>query len=68
MTGLGVETELIIPSNKGRAELLEYYGVKSNFRITEFPYFKNSSVRNIVHGKLYSLKYIKCPILSSMPW
>jgi len=58
MAGLGVETELIIPSNRGRAELNEYYGVELTFRITEFPYFKNTSVRNIVHGILASL-YIK---------
>lgn len=58
MAGLGVETELIIPSSRSRAQLLEYYGVESIFRITEFPYFKNTSVRNIVHGVLASL-YIK---------
>jgi len=58
MARLGVETELIIPSNGGRAKLLEYYSVESNFRITEFPYFKNTSIRNIVHGILASL-YIK---------
>lgn len=58
MARLGVETELIMPSNRKRADLLEYYGVKSNFRITMFPYFKNTSVRNIVHGILAPL-YIK---------
>lgn len=53
-----METELIIPLNRGRAQLLEYYGVGSDFRITAFPYFKNSSIRNIIHGVLASL-YIK---------
>lgn len=58
MARLDVETELILPSNRGTAELLEYYSVEPNLRITEFPYFKNSSIRNIVHGILASL-YIK---------
>ncbi len=55
MGKLGIDTELIIPSNRNRAELLEYYGVESNFRLTLFPYFSNSSVRNIAHGVLGSL-------------
>ena len=55
MGRLGIDTELIIPSNRNRAELLEYYGVESNFRLTLFPYFSNSSVRNIAHGVLGSL-------------
>jgi len=55
MGKLGIDTELIIPSNRNRAELFEYYGVEPNFRLTPFPYFKNSSVRNIVHGLLGSL-------------
>ncbi len=55
MRKLDIDIELIIPSNRKRAELFEYYGVEPNFRLTSFPYFKNSSVRNIVHGLLGSL-------------
>lgn len=55
MGKLGIDTELIIPSNRNRAELFEYYGVEPNFRLTAFPYFSNSSARNIVHGFLGSL-------------
>ncbi|MEQ9619563.1 MAG: glycosyltransferase [Deltaproteobacteria bacterium] len=55
MGRLGVSTELAIASNKKHGEILEYYGVESNFRITSFPYFRNSSARNIVHGLLGSL-------------
>lgn len=58
MTRLGIETELIIPSNKSRSQMFEYYGVDSEFRVTSFPYFRNSSIRNIIHGLLASL-YIK---------
>jgi len=58
MCALGIDTELVIPAKRGRAELLEYYGIDSDFRITEFPYFKNTSLRNIIHGVLASL-YIK---------
>jgi len=58
MGRLGIDTELIISSNRNQSELLEYYGVESNFRLTQFPYFKNSSVRNIVHGFL-SVLYTK---------
>ena len=55
MGRLGVSTELAIPSNRKHGEILVYYGVESNFRITSFPYIKNSSLRNIVHGFLGSL-------------
>ena len=55
MRKLDIDIELIIPSNRKQAELFEYYGVEPNFRLTSFPYFKNSSVRNIVHGLLGSL-------------
>ncbi|MGB2691201.1 MAG: glycosyltransferase family 4 protein [Thermodesulfobacteriota bacterium] len=58
MTRLGVETELLIPSNKPRTQLFEYYGIESEFRITSFPYFRNTSLRNIIHGLLAAL-YIK---------
>ena len=58
MTRLGVETELLIPSNKSRAQLFEYYGIQSEFRITSFSYFRNTSLRNIIHGLLAAL-YIK---------
>lgn len=54
MGRLGVSTELAIAWNKKHGEILGYYGVEPNFRITAFPYFKNSSVRNIVHGLLGS--------------
>ncbi len=58
MTKLGIEVELIIPANRSRTELCEYYGVEQNFRITQFPYFNNTSLRNIVHGFFASL-YIR---------
>lgn len=58
MTRLSVETELVIPSNKSRTQLFEYYGIESEFRITSFPYFRNTSLRNIIHGLLAAL-YIK---------
>jgi len=58
MMRLGVETELLIPSNRNRTQLFEYYGVESEFRITSFPYFSNTSLRNIIHGFLASL-YVK---------
>lgn len=55
MERLGIEVELIIPANRSRKELCEYYGVEENFRITSFPYFSNSSIRNIFHGFIASL-------------
>jgi len=58
MDRLGVETELIMPTNRNRTQLFEYYGVKSNFRLTSFPYFSSTFLRNIIHGFLASL-YIK---------
>jgi len=58
MDRLGVETELIIPSNRNRTQLFEYYGIDSAFRLTPFPYFGNTSLRNIIHGFLASV-YIK---------
>jgi len=58
MGKLGIDTELVIPLTRNRTELFEYYGVEPNFRLTAFPYFSNSSVRNIVHGFLGSL-YLK---------
>ncbi len=58
MAKLGIETELVVPSNRSRKELLEYYSVEDSFRITTFPYFSNSSIRNIFHGFFASL-YVK---------
>lgn len=58
MSNLDIETELVVPLNRSRAEVHEYYGVESSFRITAFPYFKNTSLRNIIHGFLSAL-YIK---------
>lgn len=58
MMRLGVETELLIPSNRNRTQLFEYYGVESEFKITSFPYFSNTSLRNIIHGFLAAF-YIK---------
>lgn len=55
MERLGIEVELIIPANRNRRELCEYYGVEESFRITSFPYFNNSSIRNIFHGFIASL-------------
>lgn len=58
MTRLGIETELLLPNNRTRSELFEYYGIQSEFRLTSFPYFSNTSLRNIIHGLLAAL-YIK---------
>ncbi|GJM16185.1 MAG: glycosyl transferase [Thermodesulfobacteriota bacterium] len=58
MDRLGIETELIIPSNRNRTQLFKYYGIDSTFRLTSFPYFENTSLRNIIHGFLASI-YIK---------
>lgn len=58
MATLGIEAELIIPCGKNRKDLLEYYNVEDSFRITTFPYFTNSSIRNIFHGFFASL-YVK---------
>ena len=55
MGRLGIDTELIIPANRDRTEFFEYYGVEPNFRLTPFPYFSNTSLRNIIHGFLGSL-------------
>lgn len=52
MGRLGVRTELLIPTNKTRGEMFVYYGVESNFEIKAFPYFGNSTLRNVVHGVL----------------
>lgn len=50
MTRLGVATTLLIPNQHTPGELYQYYGVQSGFSIVSFPYFSNSSVRNIAHG------------------
>lgn len=50
MARLGVATTLLIPAYRSHGELYQYYGVQSSFRIVSFPYFSNSSVRNITHG------------------
>lgn len=50
MARLGVETTLLIPTYRSHGELYQYYGVQSGFRIVSFPYFSNSTVRNIAHG------------------
>lgn len=50
MARLGVTTTLLIPTYRSQGEIYQYYGVQSSFRIVSFPYFANSSVRNITHG------------------
>lgn len=55
MGRLGISTELLIPTNRSRGEMYVYYGVESNFSIKAFPYFRNSTVRNVVHGILSSV-------------
>jgi len=50
MARLGVTTTLLIPTYRPHGEIYQYYGVQSSFRIVSFPYFANSSVRNITHG------------------
>ncbi len=55
MGRLGIAATLLIPAYRTPGEMLQYYGVESNFRIVPFPYFGNSSVRNITHGVLASI-------------
>ena len=50
MARLGVRTSLLIPTYRPTGDMCQYYGVESNFRIVSFPYFSNTSVRNIAHG------------------
>jgi glycosyltransferase involved in cell wall biosynthesis len=50
MARLGVTTTLLIPTYRSHGEIYQYYGVQSGFRIVSFPYFANSSLRNITHG------------------
>jgi len=47
---LGITTSLLIPTYRTPGDMFQYYGVESNFRIVSFPYFGNTSVRNIMHG------------------
>ncbi|MEM7009377.1 MAG: glycosyltransferase family 4 protein [Thermodesulfobacteriota bacterium] len=54
----GIETELIISANRSQSEMCEYYNVDKDFRITPFPYFNSSAIRNVFHG-LLSAFYIK---------
>jgi len=55
MGRLGVTTTLLIPTARTHGEMFQYYSVESNFRIVPFPYFGNSSARNITHGVLASV-------------
>lgn len=55
MGRLGITATLLIPAYRTPGEMLQYYGVEPNFRIVPFPYFGNSSVRNITHGVLASI-------------
>jgi glycosyltransferase involved in cell wall biosynthesis len=52
MARLGISVRLIIPADRSPGELYQYYSVESNFRIVRFPYFGNTSLRNLVHGVL----------------
>ncbi len=56
MGRLGVSTELMLSSNHPIEEIRSYYGVIDNFHISKLPYFRNTSLRNIVHGVLASFK------------
>ncbi len=56
MGRLGVSTELLLSSNHDEDDIRAYYGVIDNFKISKLPYFRNSSLRNIVHGVLASFK------------
>jgi len=55
MGKLGIRAELVIPTDRKRGEMFVYYGVQSNFKLTAFPYFSNSTLRNIVHGVLSAI-------------
>jgi glycosyltransferase involved in cell wall biosynthesis len=55
MGRLGIRTTLLIPAYRTPGEMFQYYGVESNFRIVSFPYFGNTTVRNITHGVLASV-------------
>lgn len=52
MGRLGAATDLLIPCYGNQAEMYSYYGIESGFSIKRFPYFDNSSARNILHGIL----------------
>jgi glycosyltransferase involved in cell wall biosynthesis len=55
MGRLGITATLLIPAYRTPGEMFQYYGVESNFRIVSFPYFGNTTVRNITHGVLASV-------------
>jgi hypothetical protein len=55
MGRLRIDVRLIIPVYESPREMHQYYGVESNFTIIRFPYFRNYSLRNIVHGVLSAI-------------
>jgi glycosyltransferase involved in cell wall biosynthesis len=55
MGRLGITATLLIPAYRTPGEMFQYYGVESSFRIVSFPYFGNTTVRNITHGILASV-------------
>lgn len=56
MGRLGVQTELVLSSNHPIDEVRSYYGVIDNFQISKLPYFRNTTLRNVVHGVLASFR------------
>ena len=50
MARLGITTTLLVPTPRSHGEMYQYYGVQSSFRIVSFPYFSNSTLRNVTHG------------------
>lgn len=50
MGRLGIETDLILATPGKTPDIRAYYGVDYAFNIIQFPYFKSSFMRNVLHG------------------
>ncbi|MCL4243549.1 MAG: glycosyltransferase family 4 protein [Candidatus Dadabacteria bacterium] len=50
MGRLGIETDLILATPGQAPDIRAYYGVDYTFNIIQFPYFKSSFARNVLHG------------------
>ncbi|MCC6711991.1 MAG: glycosyltransferase family 4 protein [Candidatus Dadabacteria bacterium] len=50
MGRLGIETDLVLAMPGQAPDIRAYYGVEHSFKIIQFPYFKSSFARNVLHG------------------
>ncbi|HML94597.1 MAG TPA: glycosyltransferase family 4 protein [Thermodesulfobacteriota bacterium] len=50
MGRLGIDTDLILATPGRTPDIRAYYGVDYTFKIIQFPYFKSSFARNVLHG------------------